>query len=70
MEQAKFTYSPLEKALKKQRRTSEDQEEKQVKTTEEQGEKQIKQLKDRVEKKYRLKIQTKNQSILCFQKIF
>ena len=37
IEQAKFTYSPLEKALEKQTKTIEDQVEKQIKTIEEHG---------------------------------
>ena len=37
MEQAKFNYSPLEKALEKQRKTIEDQGEKEIKAIEEQG---------------------------------
>ena len=54
IEQAKFTYSPLRNALEKQRKTIKNQ-----------GEKQIKALENRVEN-----TQIKNQSLLCFKKIF
>ena len=37
IERAKFTYSPLGKALKKQTKTIEDQGEKQIKALEEHG---------------------------------
>ena len=37
IEQAKFTYSPLKKALEKQRKTIEDQGEKQIKGIEDLG---------------------------------
>ena len=46
MEQAKFKYYLLEKALEKERKTIKDQAEKQIKTIEGQREKQIKVLKN------------------------
>ena len=50
IEQARFTYSPLQKALEKQRKIIEDQGEKLLKINEDQGEEQIKSLLNRVEK--------------------
>ena len=41
IEQVKFTYSPLEKALEKQTETIEDQGEKQIKATQKKVEKQL-----------------------------
>ena len=42
IEQVKFTYSPIAKALEKQIKTIEDQGEKQIKTLEEHGKQLIK----------------------------
>ena len=42
LEQAKFTYSPLNKAIEKQIKTIEDQEKKQIKALEEHGKQLVK----------------------------
>ena len=52
IEQAKFTYSLVSKALEKQKKTIEDQWEKQIKTIEDQGEKQIKVSENKIEKNF------------------
>ena len=52
VKQSKFTYSPLEKALEKQRKKIEDQGEKQIKTIKDQVEKQIKTLKNSIENNF------------------
>ena len=46
IQQAKFNYSPLGKALEKQVKTTKDQGEKQLKTIKDQGEKQVKAIRD------------------------
>ena len=46
IQQAKFNYSPLGKALEKQVKTTKDQGEKQLKTIKDQGEKQVKAIQD------------------------
>ena len=57
IEQTRFTYSPLGKAFEKQTKTIEDQWKKQRKVI-------------KKESKNNFYTQTKNQSPLCFQKIF
>ena len=46
IQQAKFNYSPLGKALEKQVKTTKDQGEKQLKIIKDQGEKQVKAIQD------------------------
>ena len=52
IEQARFTYSPLQKPLEKQRKIIEDQGEKLLKINEDQGEEQIKSVLNRIEKNF------------------
>ena len=51
-EQAKFTYFPLGKAFKKQKKAIKEQEQKQMKTIEDQGEKQKRHLKTKSKKNF------------------
>ena len=69
IEQAKYTYSPLRKALEKQKKGMKDQGEKQIKTIEDHGEQQTKALGNGVKKNFRYTSKV-NRFFLCYQKIF